>query len=207
LRPGIYQVIVHMHSLSDQGKSVEVTAGGVAEVSFTLELSPIREQITVTASGREQSALETFQSVVSVGSLDMAAKSSSTSLGDLLDDQPGIAKRSFGPGTTRPVVRGFDGDRVLVLEDGIRTGSLSSQSGDHGEPIDGNSIERVEVVRGPASLLYGASAIGGVVNAISRHHEIHEHPHEGLRGHVSATGGSANGQGGGSGLFELGRKD
>ena len=105
------------------------------------------------------------------------------------------------------MVRGFDGDRVLVLEDGIRTGSLSSQSGDHGEPIDGNTVERIEVVRGPASLLYGSSAIGGVVNAISRNHEIHERPHQGLKGHLSGTGGSANGQGSGSGYFELGVKD
>ena len=205
--PGTYEVIVHMHSLSDERKSVEVRAGSEAEVNFALEISPVREQITVTSSGRNETLLETFQSVASVSSLDMAAKASSTSLGDLLDDQTGIAKRSFGPGTTRPVVRGFDGDRVLVLEDGIRTGSLSSQSGDHGEPIDGNTVERIEVVRGPASLLYGSSAIGGVVNAISRNHEIHERPHEGLKGHVSATGGSANGQGGGSGYFELGVKD
>jgi iron complex outermembrane receptor protein len=205
--PGTYQVIAHMHSLGDVRRTVEVRSGEAAEANFALELSPVHEQITVTASGREETALETFQSVVSVNSIDMAAKASSTSLGDLLEDQAGIAKRSFGPGTTRPVIRGFDGDRVLVLEDGVRTGSLSSQSGDHGEPIDGNTVERIEVVRGPASLLYGANAIGGVVNAISRNHEIHERPHEGLQGHVSGTGGTANGQGGGSGYFEYGHKN
>ena len=59
------------------------------------------------------------------------------------------------------------------------------------------SLERIEVVRGPATLLYGSSAIGGVVNVISRHHELDEHPHEGLRGNLTAMAGSGNGLGGG----------
>jgi iron complex outermembrane receptor protein len=202
--PGTWEVYAHMHNLSDQRRPVVVSAGGVATVDFSLSLSPVREEITVTASGREETALETFLSVVSVGSLDLAGKSGSTSLGDLLDNQTGVAKRSFGPGTTRPVVRGFDGDRVLVLEDGVRTGSLSAQSGDHGEPIDPAMVERVEVVRGPATLLYGSNAIGGVVNAISPQHDLHEKPHSGPSGSATATGGSANAQGGGGANLRYG---
>ena len=56
----------------------------------------------------------------------------------------GIAKRSFGPGASRPIIRGFDGDRVLVMQDGIRTGSLSSQSGDHGELINPAQLEPLD---------------------------------------------------------------
>ena len=70
---------------------------------------------------------------------------------------------------------------MLVLQDGIRTGSLASQSGDHGEPIDVLSLERLEVVKGPATLLYGSNAVGGVVNAISRHPQIHADPLECVR--------------------------
>ncbi|MFN7920616.1 MAG: TonB-dependent receptor [Bryobacteraceae bacterium] len=196
LPPGSYDILAHMHGLSDSRQRVEVTGGGTAEAKFELDLSAVREQITVSASGRAETTLETFVSATSQSQIDLAAKSGSTSLGDLLDDQPGISKRSFGPGTTRPVVRGFDGDRVLVLEDGVRTGTLSSQSGDHGEPIDPNQVERLEVVRGPATLLYGSNAIGGVINAVSPEHELHEKPHAGWSGSVSATAGSNNGQAG-----------
>ncbi|MCC6590521.1 MAG: TonB-dependent receptor [Bryobacterales bacterium] len=196
--PGDWEIVAHMHSLSDARKRVTVRAGESARVEFKLDFSPLRETVTVTASAKEETALESFQSVATVSQLDTAAKSGSTSLGDLLEDQAGVAKRSFGPGTTRPVVRGFDGDRVLVLDDGMRTGTLSSQSGDHGEPVDPAMVERIEVVRGPATLLYGSNAIGGVVNAVSPIHDLAEKPHEGLSGNISATGGSGNAQGGGS---------
>lgn len=202
--PGSYDMVAHLHGLSDSRRRIEVKANESTRVEFVLNLAPVREQLTVTASGRSETPLESFLSVTSASQLDLAAKSGSTSLGDLLSDQAGIHKRSFGPGTTRPVIRGFDGDRVLVLEDGVRTGTLSSQSGDHGEPIDATLIERVEVVRGPATLLYGSNAIGGVVNVISPEHEMAERPHQGLSGNVGGTGGSANAQGGGSGNFRYG---
>ncbi len=203
---GRWDLVAHMHQLSDERKTVAVPAGGRVEVDFRLSLALVREQITVTASAREETNLESFQTVTSLGSFELTAKSGSTSLGDLLEDQPGVAKRSSGPGSTRPVVRGFDGDRVLVLEDGVRTGSLSSQSGDHGEPVEATSIERLEVVRGPATLLYGSSALGGVVNAISSHHQLHQYPHTGLRGHLTGVGGTNNGHGGSSGSFEYGAR-
>ena len=89
------------------------------------------------------------------------------SLGATLENQPGVAARSFGPAPARPVIRGLDGDRVLILQDGQRIGDLSSQSGDHGVPVNPAAAQRIEVVRGPATLLYGANAIGGLVNVIT----------------------------------------
>jgi iron complex outermembrane receptor protein len=202
--PGKYEVVAHMHPLTDERRTVEVPPGGVAVVDFQLRLAPVHQEITVTASGREQTTLEAFQSVATLEQLDLAPRVA-TSLGEALDNQNGVAKRSFGPGSSRPVIRGFDGDRVLILQDGLPTGTLSSQSGDHGEPVDLNSAERVEVVRGPATLLYGPNAIGGVVNVISSHHLIHQHPHEGVRGFVTGSGGSNNGQAGLAAGFEFGR--
>ncbi len=204
--PGVYDVVAHMHHLSDERKRIDVAAGGMAEVVFALELAAIRQEVTVTASGKEETTLEAFQTVTTVEGFDLTTRAAASSLGELLDNQTGVAKRSFGPGTSRPVVRGFDGDRVLVLEDGVRTGTLSSQSGDHGEPVAPSSIERVEVVRGPATLLYGSNAIGGVVNTVSSHHMIHEHPHPGLRGRVTGFAGTNNDLGGGSAHFEYGSK-
>ncbi len=201
--PGKYEVVAHMHPLSDLRKAVEIAAGVQALLDFELRIAPVHEEITVTASGKEQTTLEAFQSVLSLEHLDLATKSAA-SLGEALEHETGVAKRSSGPGTSRPVVRGFDGDRVLILQDGIPSGTLSSQSGDHGEPADLDSAERVEVVRGPATLLYGTNALGGVVNVVTSHHQTHQHPHEGLRGFLGASGGTNNALGGGNGGFEYG---
>jgi iron complex outermembrane receptor protein len=203
LPPGTYDVTVHMEALTDQRQSIQIVPGGVATANFTLRLSPIREMITVTAGGHAQSTFEAFQSVTTLGSLDLAQQTQ-PSLGEMLNNQPGVAKRSFGPGSSRPVIRGFDGDRVLVLQDGINAGTLASQSGDHGEVIDSAGLERIEIVKGPGTLLWGSNAIGGVVHAVSRHHEFHDHPHEGLSGFLTGVGGSANSLGGGSAGFEYG---
>jgi iron complex outermembrane receptor protein len=203
--PGAYEVIARRTGLFDDRKTAQVTAGGTETVDFRMRLAPVRETVTVTATGREEVTLDAVQSVVSIGQLELPLRSGS-SLGDVLESEAGVAKRSFGPGSSRPVVRGFDGDRVLILEDGVRTGSLSSQSGDHGEPMDVNKLERLEVVRGPATLLYGSNAIGGVVNAVSRHDGFREHSHEGIRGYLTGVAGSSNMLGGGSGGFEFGTK-
>jgi len=201
--PGTYNVLVSLEGLSDERKRVEVGAGATATADFTLRLAAVRERVTVTASGREEATLDTISTTDTKDSLELTIKSA-PSLGEVLENEPGIAKRSFGPGTTRPVVRGFDGDRVLILEDGMRTGTLSYQSGDHGEPIDANNLERVEVIRGPATLLYGSNSIGGVVNAISRHGLLHEHAHTGMKGYITGNGGTTNDMGGGSAGLEYG---
>lgn len=203
LPEGSYEVLAHMHALSDLRQTVTIAAGGTAQVEFRLKMAPVKEQVTVTASGKEETSLETFLSSASLDTTDLTARSA-TSLGDVLENEAGIAKRSSGPGTSRPVIRGFDGDRVLIMQDGVRTGTLSSQSGDHGEPIDPNSIERVEIVRGPSTLLYEGNAIGGVVNVITNDHQLHKQAHEGLRGFLTGLGGSNNNRRGGSGGFEYG---
>lgn len=197
LPEGEYDVLAQSAGLGDARKKVQITAGQAGQADFSLRLTPIRQQITVTASGKVETALEAMNSVTTLDTLDLATKAGS-SLGDVLDGQPGVSKRSFGPGTTRPVLRGFDGDRVLIMQDGVRTGTLSSQSGDHGEPVDPQSLERVEIVRGPATLLYGSNAIGGVVNMITDHHAGQHDAHDGVHGYLSAIGGSNNGLHGGS---------
>ena len=206
LAPRNYTVVVHLHGLSDKQQTAQLKAGEITTLNFQVGLSPIKNEITVTASGKEETTFSSFQTVAALESIELAAKAK-TSLGEVLESQPGVAKRSFGPGSSRPVIRGFDGDRVLILQDGIRTGTLSSQSGDHGETIDPLGLERLEVVKGPATLLYGSNAIGGVVNAVTGHHQILDHPHTGLRGFVTGIGGSANDHVGAAAGFEYGEKN
>jgi iron complex outermembrane recepter protein len=200
--PGRYTILVHNDGFSDATRSIVLVANANSVVDFSLQIAGVNAQVTVTASGTEQSAFESFQSVTAVSSNTIAQRASS-SIGEVLEREPGIAKRSFGSGSSRPVIRGFDGDRVLVAQDGIRSGSLGSQSGDHGEPIDTLGAERIEVVKGPATLLYGSNAIGGVVNVISNHEDD---VHTGLRGYLTGVGGTANSQFGSSGGIEYGYK-
>lgn len=80
--------------------------------------------------------------------------------------EPGISQRYNGPAAAQPVIRGLGGDRVLLLEDGFRTGDVATTAADHAVTIDPLSAERIEVVRGPAGLVYGASTIGGVINVV-----------------------------------------
>ncbi len=200
--PAKYTIVAHQESFRDETKTVIVTGGASVIVDFQLQLTGIKENVTVTASGSEQSVFESIATVSTVDSSQITARAA-VGLGDVLDNEAGVTKRSSGPGTSRPVIRGFDGDRVMVSTDGVSVGSLASQSGDHSEPVDTLAVERIEVVKGPATLLYGSNAIGGVVNAISGHDEG---SHPGFRGYFSAIGGTNNGQGALSGGLEYGVK-
>jgi iron complex outermembrane receptor protein len=198
---GVYTLLAHFEGFPDVAQSVSVTAGGAVTLDVQMQITGAREQVTVTATGNEQATFDAVESVTTLASTQILEQAGA-SLGEVLDRQPGVAKRSFGPGSSRPVIRGFDGDRVLVLQDGIRNGSLGSQSGDHGEPLDPLAVERLEVVRGPATLLYGSNALGGVVNAVSGRDEGR---HEGGRGYFSTFAGTTNNTAGVSGGIEYGR--
>lgn len=200
LPPGKYTLLVHQEGFADITRQITVVSGQETKADFELNLGGIKEQVTVTASGLEQSTFEAIASVSTVDSNQITARAA-VGIGDVLNNEPGIAKRSLGPGNSRPVIRGFDGDRVLIATDGVRVGSLGSQSGDHSEPVDIFAAERIEVVKGPATLLYGSNAIGGVVNAISGHDEG---SHPGLRGRFSVIGGANSNQAAAGGGLEYG---
>ncbi|MDE0878224.1 MAG: TonB-dependent receptor [Sphingomonas bacterium] len=87
-------------------------------------------------------------------------------IGETLARQPGVSATSFGPSASRPILRGFQGDRVRILTDGIGSIDVSNTSVDHAVIIDPLLAERIEVLRGPSALLFGSSAVGGVVNVI-----------------------------------------
>lgn len=89
-----------------------------------------------------------------------------SSLGQTLEQTPGIQNNSFGPGVGRPVIRGLDGARVQVVNDGMANGDVSTISADHAISIEPFLADQIEVIKGPATLLYGSGAIGGAVNVI-----------------------------------------
>ncbi len=128
---------------------------------------------------------------VSVVSGEMLNRDLRGTIGETLTRQPGVSATSFGPNASRPVLRGLQGERVRVLTDGIGSFDVSNTSVDHAVAINPLTAERVEVLRGPAALLYGSSAIGGVVNVIDARipHRIPDEPvHvEGLATYGSAA--------------------
>ncbi|MGZ9114344.1 MAG: TonB-dependent receptor domain-containing protein [Brevundimonas sp.] len=115
---------------------------------------------------------------------DLAVAPAST-LGDLVNGLPGVRSTNFAPGASRPVIRGLSGPRVQVLTNGLGMIDASSVSPDHQVAVDPAEARRIEIVRGPSTLVFGGSAIGGVVNIIDD--RIPTEPAEGgLDGHVSA---------------------
>jgi len=204
---GTYDVIAQREQLTAGFQSVTIDAGETAAVDFELSLSPVREEVTVTASATVGAAatLQAFNAVSTVDSFEIAREAPNT-IGEALEHEPGIANRSFGPGASRPVIRGFGGDRVLIIEDGLPTGDLSATSDHHGMTVDPNSAERIEIVRGPATLLYGSSVVGGLINIITPHaayrnlltppESYGESLIDGTRAQLGADTGSANRQAG-----------
>ena len=91
------------------------------------------------------------------------------SLGETLAWEPGVNSTFYSQGASRPIIRGFEGDRIRVLQSGLDSLDVSNTSPDHAVAIEPLFTERIEVVRGPSTLLYGSSAIGGVVNVIGNH--------------------------------------
>jgi len=124
------------------------------------------DTIVVTASpiSQDRNYLATI-----VGSVDRSQilQNGGANLADALANEPGMIGTTFAQGASRPVIRGFDANRVRILENGIGSFDVSDVGPDHGVPIDPLSAQRIEVVRGPAVVRYGSQAIGGVVNAIN----------------------------------------
>jgi len=125
-----------------------------------------------------------------------------STLGETLDGLPGVSSTWFGPNSNRPVIRGLDGDRVRLLDNGGASIDASSLSFDHAVPIDPLVVERIEVLRGPAALLYGGSATGGVVNTIDN--RIPRAPQQGLGGRAEVRFGGAASERSGAAVIEGG---
>lgn len=123
------------------------------------------EEIPVTAVPTGQTTYELFQGA-SLLRGEALTRSLSTTLGESLDQLPGISQSYFGAGSSRPLIRGLGGDRIRVLVGGIGTLDVSTTSVDHQSAIDLQTAESVEVIRGPATLLYGSNAAGGIINVV-----------------------------------------
>jgi iron complex outermembrane receptor protein len=119
----------------------------------------------VIVTGRRTRSDDVLGDVSVLGGADLAASIRPT-LGETLASQPGVSTSGSGPNVARPVLRGLSGDRIRILTDGIGSLDVSSSSSDHAVAINPLTADSIEVLHGPAALLYGSSAIGGVVNVV-----------------------------------------
>ena len=164
---GSYRVFVTVTGYASASQAVVVSPGTAARLTFDLAASavPLRE-IVVSASPVPRTAAEEYQSVESIGQLDLLARPGS-SFAEKIGSVPGVAVRSNGSAPARPILRGLSDNEVLVLENGLRTGDIATYDPAHATPLEAIAIEQVDVVRGPATVLYGPSTIGGLVNVIT----------------------------------------
>ncbi len=143
-----------------------VDVAGTVEKDFALKSSVVEnEAITVTAVGSATSIRKAPIPITRVNK-ELLLSTSSTNIIDALSHVPGVSQVTTGPAISKPVIRGLGYNRVVVINDGVR--QEGQQWGDeHGIEIDENSVSRVEVVKGPASIIYGSDALAGVVNIIT----------------------------------------
>lgn len=148
-------------------REVQVSPGVSDSIEIVMEETPLSlPGIQVTGFGGGRDPLAVVQATTQLAGGELQRELAGT-ISATLRAQPGISVRSMGPAASMPIMRGLTGDRILVLQDGQRTADLAGSADDHGVTIDPLTVERVEVIRGPATLLYGNNALGGVVNVIS----------------------------------------
>jgi iron complex outermembrane receptor protein len=147
------------------------------------------QEVTITSTPISGALSSTAQSATVLRGDELALRLAST-IGETVAAEPGVHSTYFGPGASRPVIRGLGGDRVQVLTDGLPTLDASGLSEDHAVAIDPALADQVEVVRGPASLLYGTGASGGIVNVVTN--RIHESLPEAPEGLLELRGDTAH---------------
>ena len=187
--PGAY-VLQSLHVGYHEARfEVEVVAGDTTHVDLVIGHESLHVE-GILVEGERTSPVSPLQTPEVVFSGSKLRQNLSRTIAETIDYEPGIAQRSMGPAPSRPVLRGLGGDRLLMVEDGERTGDLSGSSSDHAVAIEPMTTERIEIVRGPRTLLYGSNALAGVVNVV-RGYVPSERP-DGFGGSVIYQGESVN---------------
>lgn len=138
----------------------------LSAIPFAIAAEPKLEEVVVTAGALRKSPLEIAQPTAILAG-DELRRQIATSIGETLAQELGVTSSYFGPTASRPVIRGLGGFRVQVLDDGISSLDVSSLSADHAVSLESVVSQQIEIIKGPAALLYGSGAAGGLVNIVS----------------------------------------
>lgn len=170
--------------------SLLIPAFLISGITFAQDEHLELERILVTASPLERTAIESAQPIY-VLSGDFLRQSQAPTLGETLRDLPGVQSSYYSPTASSPVIRGLDGPRVRILQNGLDVGDVSRGGPDHAVTTETSTARQIEVLRGPATLLYGSGASGGIVNVVDN--RVPRSPVIGTEGHVEAgVAGAAN---------------
>jgi len=188
---GTYRIFVAATGFASVTDTVPVTAA-TATASFNLRESAVPlKAIVVSAAPTARPADEQYQPVESKSSVEFD-NSPGTSFAEKLSDLPGVNVRGNGSAPSRPILRGLGDNEVLILENGLRMGDIATYDPAHATPIDAMGVARIDVVRGPATILYGPNTIGGLVNVITNFvPTVADHP---VSGTVALEGNSVSGE-------------
>ncbi len=195
LHPLACAVLVLLASSGAHAQTAAATAADDAAEAPRARLS----EVTVTGNPLGADAVVTPAAQLSGDGLTLRTQST---LGQTLDGLPGVSSTYFGPNASRPIIRGLDGDRIRVLQNSGATLDASALSFDHAVPTEALTTERIEVLRGPAALLYGGSAVGGVVNVIDN--RIPREPLNGVDGKAEASAATGSRERAGAAMVEGG---
>jgi len=147
---------------------LSVSAGETVTADIALDIHgfhTFHQTVVVSASVDPRQQEDVAQATTVLTGDELALRVQPT-LGETLAQEPGVSSTGFAPGASRPVIRGFTGERVRILQNGLGTGDVSATGDDHAVAVDPGAAEQIEVLRGPAALLYGGAAVGGVVNVV-----------------------------------------
>ena len=163
---------------------------GEAELSFSLTASAIPgEEVVVSATPYARTTSDQYQPVATKDA-DELHQSPGSTFSEEIDDIPGVAMRYNAAAPSRPIVRGLGDNEDLILENGLRIGDLSTFDPAHATPIEMGEVQEVDIVRGPASILYGSNSIGGLVNVITN--TIPMASSQMVSGNATASGNTVN---------------
>jgi iron complex outermembrane receptor protein len=159
---GVYLIEVVSRGQGSAVHEVHVEPEKTVDVRIQLDLAWHSEKVVVLG-GQARGTLATFQPVEVLDAGDLTSRMDMT-IGETLTREAGVSSTYYSPGASRPVIRGLQSSNIRVLEGGIGAGDASTTSPDHAVTIDPLAAEKVEIVRGAAALLYGGTAVGGLVN-------------------------------------------
>jgi iron complex outermembrane recepter protein len=163
---GTYTLRTHRIGYETVSRQVTITSGDTTRVNFRLRKTVFRSR-SIEVVGARENGNDVIEAEMRIDGRELRQQLGRT-LAETLQNEPGMAQSSMGPAPARPVLRGLSGDRLQVLEDGRTTGDISTSSPDHAIAIDPINSEYIEILRGPAALVYTSNSLAGVVNVVRR---------------------------------------
>lgn len=187
---GSYTLRMQRIGYKTQSRSIDVPAEDTLNITLKMTSTVLDNEAVEVVGQGERGRSNHLENAVQNISGEALRQNLSSTLANTLEDVPGLSTRSMGTAPGRPVMRGLGGERLMILQDGERTGDVSSQSSDHAVSVDPMSAEEIEIARGPSALEYGSNAIGGVINVVRNQVPASQPDH--IHGTASIQGESVN---------------